>query len=43
MSTFDSSYPKKLMVIGDSQTENTEINSMFERLCAKCYKKEGEK
>lgn len=43
MSPFSSSIPKKLMVIGHLQTENTEINSTFERLCAQCYKKEGEK
>lgn len=41
MSTFNSSVPKKLMVVGDSQAENTEINSTFERLCAQSYKKEG--
>lgn len=29
MPAFESSVSEKLMVVGDSQTENTEINNMF--------------
>lgn len=43
MSSFHSSVAKKIMVIRDSQIENTEINSISKSLCATCYKKEGEK